>query len=78
MSGLTIIIIAAAFFALSSIVLSGKKARDLEGYILARNSLGGGTMSMTLFATGMGVWILFGPAESVSYTHLTLPTNREV
>jgi len=65
MSGLTIIIIAAAFFALSSIVLSGKKARDLEGYILARNSLGGGTMSMTLFATGMGVWILFGPAESL-------------
>ena len=34
-------------------------------------------LAVLLALTGFGLWTAFGP-KAVSYTHLTLPTNREV
>lgn len=65
MSGILIIGLTALFFAILGVVLSRGKLGTAEEYFLSRNTLGSGTLGLTLFATGMGVWILFGPAEAL-------------
>ncbi len=42
-------------------------ARDVEDYLTARGRLGAGTLAWTVFASGMGGWILFSPAESATW-----------
>ena len=65
------------------------KELDYDEFLSARGSQNWIMIGLSLFASGMGVWILFGPSEvgyyggfydvmgyaSVSYTHLTLPTK---
>jgi len=65
MNGIGIIMLIAGFFATLGIFFSGKRSKKTEEYILSRNSLKTGALSLTLFATGMGVWVLFGPAEAL-------------
>lgn len=65
MSGLLITALTACALAAASLFFSKRKIERTEEYVLARNSLGPGAMSFSLFATGMGVWILFGPAEAL-------------
>lgn len=42
-------------------------ARHLEDYLVARGSLAARTLAWTVFASGMGGWILFSPAESATW-----------
>lgn len=42
-------------------------ARHLEDYLTARGSLRARTLAWTVFASGMGGWILFSPAESATW-----------
>lgn len=42
-------------------------AQRLEDYLTARGSLRARTLAWTLFASGMGGWILFSPAESATW-----------
>lgn len=44
-----------------------RAGRTLEQYITARSSIGGMVAGMSLFASGMGSWILFGPAEAATW-----------
>ncbi|MEK9177080.1 MAG: hypothetical protein AAB923_02170, partial [Patescibacteria group bacterium] len=65
MNGLAVLITTAVTLAALSLLFTKGRVRNTEEYVLARNSLGPGAMSFSLFATGMGVWILFGPAEAL-------------
>lgn len=65
MSGFTIIALTALCFAAIGIFLSRGKIHTVEDFSLSRNTLKPWSLSLTLFATGMGVWILFGPAEAL-------------
>jgi sodium/pantothenate symporter len=42
-------------------------ARRLDDYLTARSSLRARTLAWTVFASGMGGWILFSPAESATW-----------
>ncbi|MCS7234537.1 MAG: sodium:solute symporter [Armatimonadota bacterium] len=42
-------------------------ARHLEDYLTARGTLTARTLAWTVFASGMGGWILFSPAESATW-----------
>ncbi|MDO8480538.1 MAG: hypothetical protein Q7S65_01840 [Nanoarchaeota archaeon] len=65
MIGLWIVLITAVIFAIIGIVLAGKRIVKTEEYVLARNKLSLSTMVFTLFASGVGSWLLFGPAETL-------------
>ncbi len=65
MNGLLITVVVAIFFALIGLYFSRKKPESVDAYIISKNALGSRTLSLTIFATGMGVWILFGPAEAL-------------
>lgn len=65
MNGLLLTVLTAALFAIVGIIFSLRKTIRTEEYILSRNTLGSGGLSLTIFASGMGSWILFGPAEAL-------------
>jgi len=59
---------ALSFAVVGAVYVWRKKAgRQLEAYISSRGSLGGFVTGLTLFASGMGSWILFGPAEAATW-----------
>ena len=72
--------------------INSKKISNNKNYIVGDRNEGTFSLTSSLTASALGAWILFGPASaatwggigavigyaSVSYTHLTLPTNREV
>ena len=60
-----LILVVALAITIASVVSSRRHFESTEEYTLARNSLTPSTMVFTLFATGMGVWVLFGPAEAL-------------
>ncbi len=62
-----VLVLAAAAFALLGIYHSRNQAGTLEDHITARGSLGTWSGSATLIASGLGAWILFGPAEAATW-----------
>ena len=62
--GLSFFVGTAIFFTLIGILYARKRKLSVESYVTSRNTLGFFTGAATIFATGMGAWILFSPAES--------------
>ena len=63
---LTILLVAAATFALFGLVKTSHQAIDLEDYMVSRNQVGGPAALATVTASGLGAWILFSPPEAGS------------
>lgn len=57
----------AAFFAIPGLYYARRQQDNLESFIVARNSQGGLATMLTLLATSLGTWILFGPAEAATW-----------
>ncbi|MFT2089874.1 sodium:solute symporter family transporter [Paraglaciecola sp. 2405UD69-4] len=57
----------AAVFAVAGLVFARRHQGDLEEFIVARNSQTSHATFLTLLATTMGTWVLFGPAESATW-----------
>ncbi len=51
-------------FAAVGVVFAKGPRESLEDFVVARNSQTSHAISLTLLATTMGTWVLFGPAES--------------
>ncbi len=62
--GLWTFVITAVVFALIGFLYTRKKKISVEEFVGSKNSLGIGALVATLFASGMGSWVLFGPAET--------------
>lgn len=62
-----LLFVLAALFAAAGIVYSRGGIETLEDYISARSRFGALATGATLVATGMGSWILFGPAEAATW-----------
>lgn len=63
----TFVLLASAGFAGAGIAYSLGRSITLEDYITARGSVGAAMAAVTLVASGMGAWILFGPAEAATW-----------
>src|SRR3989338_4160721 len=63
-TGLLLFITTALFFAILGIYYARRSKLSVEKYITSRNSLSIMGGAATIFATGMGAWILFSPAEA--------------
>ena len=63
---LTVLLVAAATFALFGLVKSSSKAIDLEDYMVSRNQVGGPAALATVTASTLGAWILFSPPKAGS------------
>jgi len=61
-----VLIVAAATFALIGISQVGRRAIDLEDYMVSRNQIGSPMALATITASALGAWILFSPAEAGS------------
>jgi Na+/proline symporter len=61
-----ILLAAAAAFAAAGIFYARRGSGSLEEYITARGSLGTWGGASTVIASGLGAWILFGPAEAAT------------
>jgi Na+/proline symporter len=57
----------AALFAVAGLLFARRHQDGLEDFIVARNSQNSNATFMTLVATTMGTWVLFGPAESATW-----------
>ena len=57
----------AAVFAIPGLIYARRQQGHLEDFIVARNSQNGTATMLTLLATTMGTWILFGPAEAATW-----------
>ena len=65
-AGIFLFFVAAAF-AGAGIVYSRGRVDTLEDYIAARGTVSAMATAATLVASGMGAWILFGPAEAATW-----------
>jgi Na+/proline symporter len=63
-AGIWIFLSTALLFSILGIYYARKSSKSVEQYITSRNSLSAFMGTSTIFATGMGAWILFSPAES--------------
>ena len=54
-------------FAAAGVAYARGRSLTLEDYITARGSVGALMAAATLVASGMGAWILFGPAEAATW-----------
>lgn len=63
----TVLIVAASVFAILGVLYSRRHVGTLEDYITARGTLGSAGGAATVVATGLGAWILFGPAEAATW-----------
>ncbi|CAN5810566.1 hypothetical protein BH23ACT11_BH23ACT11_01450 [soil metagenome] len=63
----TFVFLASMGFAGAGIAYSRGRSITLEDYITARGSVGAAMAAVTLVASGMGAWILFGPAEAATW-----------
>lgn len=68
----TSLLIVALMFAGAGLAYSRNRGGSIEDYITARGTVGTPVAAATLVASGMGAWILFGPAEAA--TRGGLPT----
>lgn len=57
----------AAVFAIPGLIYARRQQDHLEDFIVARNSQNGTATMLTLLATTLGTWILFGPAEAATW-----------
>ena len=57
----------AAMFAIPGLLYARRQQDKLDDFVVARNSQGGHATMMTLLATTMGTWILFGPAQAATW-----------
>lgn len=61
------LLVFAAGFAGAGVLYSRGRSMTLEDYVAARGTVGALTAAATLVASGMGAWILFGPAEAATW-----------
>lgn len=64
MNGLYLVLATSLFFTIIGVIYSKRQRLDAESYVSGRNSLKFWPLSATLFASGAGAWVLFGPAET--------------
>lgn len=57
----------AAMFAIPGLLYARRQQDKLDDFVVARNSQSGHATMMTLLATTMGTWILFGPAQAATW-----------
>ncbi|HZY65048.1 MAG TPA: hypothetical protein VFE21_04135 [Rubrobacteraceae bacterium] len=62
-----LVFLASVGFAGAGVAYSRGRSITLEDYITARGSIGAVMAAVTLVASGMGAWILFGPAEAATW-----------
>lgn len=61
------LVLFAAIFAVVGLLFARRHQEGLEEFIVARNSQTSQATLLTLLATTMGTWVLFGPAESATW-----------
>jgi len=61
------LILFAILFALPGLIFARYHHDNLEDFLVARNSQNSMATLLTLLATTMGTWVLFGPAESATW-----------
>ncbi|MGO5000342.1 sodium:solute symporter family transporter [Oceanisphaera sp. W20_SRM_FM3] len=57
----------AAVFAVPGMLYARRQQDQIEDFVVARNSQNGMATMLTLLATTLGAWILFGPAEAATW-----------
>ncbi len=57
----------AVLFAIPGVIFSRQHKDNLDDFLVARNSQNFSATLLTLLATTMGTWVLFGPAESATW-----------
>ncbi|ART80481.1 sodium:solute symporter family transporter [Oceanisphaera avium] len=57
----------AAIFAIPGMLYARRQQDKIEDFVVARNSQNGMATMLTLLATTLGTWILFGPAEAATW-----------
>lgn len=61
------LIVFAALFAIPGLIYARRCQDQLDDFLVARNSQNSLATLLTLMATTMGTWVLFGPAESATW-----------
>ncbi|ETX10301.1 sodium:solute symporter [Marinomonas ushuaiensis DSM 15871] len=61
------LVLFSAIFAIAGLAFARRHQDGLEDFIVARNSQTSQATLLTLLATTMGTWVLFGPAESATW-----------
>lgn len=61
------LLLCAAIFAVPGLLYARRHRDDLDDYITARNSQNTRATVLTLVATTLGTWILFGPAQAATW-----------
>ena len=57
----------AALFAIPGLIYARRVQDKLDDFLVARNSQGSTATLLTLLATTLGTWILFGPAQAATW-----------
>ena len=57
----------AAVFAVPGLYYARRQQDNIEDFVVARNSQSGMATMLTLLATTLGTWMLFGPAEAATW-----------
>ena len=57
----------AAVFAVPGMLYARRQQDQIEDFVVARNSQSGMATMLTLLATTLGAWMLFGPAEAATW-----------
>ncbi|MBO1256267.1 sodium:solute symporter [Alteromonas sp. 5E99-2] len=57
----------AVIFAVAGFMFARRHQDGIENFIVARNSQSSNATTLTLLATTMGTWVLFGPAETATW-----------
>lgn len=61
------LVLFAALFAIPGLIYARRKQDNLDDFLVARNSQTSSATLLTLLATTMGTWILFGPAQAATW-----------
>ncbi|HDZ39058.1 MAG TPA: sodium:solute symporter [Marinobacter sp.] len=61
------LVLFAALFAIPGLIYARRKQDNLDDFLVARNSQSSSATLLTLLATTMGTWILFGPAQAATW-----------
>lgn len=61
------LLVFAALFAIPGLLYAHRKQDKLDDFLVARNSQSSTATLLTLLATTMGTWILFGPAQAATW-----------
>jgi len=65
--GYTLLVVSLLFFAWLGSRESGNKVIDTDEFLSARGSQNWIMIGLSLFASGMGIWILFGPSSAATW-----------